>query len=159
MAGGMQTNGTEELMRMLGKLGDKAQDVASGALYEGAKVVADAYRAAANSIKTAPRKHKEHGKRLPTPAEKAVASKLGVSRFRKSTLDVNTMVGAADGYAEMNGKQKPIRLIARSINSGTSFMQKQPVFRKASAGSQGAAQDAMVAKADQMINEIMNNGG
>ncbi len=159
MAGGMQTNGTEELMRMLGKLGDKAQDVGSGALYEGARVVADAYRAAVNSIKTANRKHKEGPQRLPTPAEKAALSNLGISRFRKSTLEVDTLVGAADGYADVNGKKKAIRLIARSINSGTSFMRRQPVFRKAQVGSSGAAQDAMVAKADQMINEIMNNGG
>jgi hypothetical protein len=45
---------------------------------------------------------------------------------------VDTSVGLQNsGYAELKGKTVPIPLIANAINSGTSFMQKQPFMRKA----------------------------
>lgn len=49
---------------------------------------------------------------------------------------------------------KPVGVIANSINSGTSFMQKQPVFRKAVRGAQAKALAAMDKKAQEMIDEI-----
>lgn len=155
MAGSMKTTGTEELSRMLGELGEKAPAVAAQALYEGAAVVANAYKAAASRILTAPRRHREPNGRLPTPEEKAaVQGAVGIARFRKDGTEVDTIVGEPEGYANIRGHRKPIKEIARSINSGTSFMVKQPVFRKASSSSRAAAQAAMVAKAEEMINEL-----
>ena len=151
----MKTEGTEELSAMLAKLGESATDIAKGALYDGAKVVADAYTAAVGRIQTAPRRSKEAGKRLPTPEEKEALG-VGVARFRgDGGAEVDTIVGVPEGYATINGRKKAIKLIARSINSGTSFMQKQPVFRKASSSSRTAAQEAMVRKADEMIEELV----
>ena len=156
MAGSMKTNGTEELSRILGMCAAKAEDIASAALYEGAGVVADAYKKAAKNIKTGDRrKHNEPGGRKPTKEEKdAVVEGIGVSRFIKNGSEVDTMIGVAEGYAYPKGKKKAIKLLARSINHGTSFMQKQPVFRQAATQSRKAAQEAMVRKADEMIEKI-----
>ena len=155
----ISTEGIGELGAMLARLGDKAQDVASGALFDGAGVVADAYTAAINSIQTAPFKYACNGeKRLPSPEEKAaLLGKSGVAKFNKTGEEVNTLIGisGAAGYAEVAGHTKAVRLIARSINSGTSFMNKQPVFRKAASQSSGAAKSAIVSKAEQMFNEII----
>lgn len=155
MAGSMKTEGTEELAAMLYKLGESANDIAKGALYEGAKVVADAYTAAVGRIQTAPRRSKETGKRMPTPEEKEALG-VGVARFRgDGGAEVDTIVGVPEGYTTVNGRKKATKLIARSINSGTSFMQRQPVFRKAQSSSKTAAQEAMVRKADEMIEELV----
>lgn len=48
---------------------------------------------------------------------------------------------------------KPIPLIANSINSGTSFMDKQPFFRKATRQAAGKAQSAFDAKATEILNK------
>ena len=152
----INTEGMDELSRMLAQLGNKAQDVASGAMYDGAGIVADAMKAAVNSIQAEPQRRKNRPPaktpaRLPTPAEKAaVVGKTGIARYRKEGGDVNTLIGVTGnaGYADVDGKRKPMRLIARAINSGTSFMKKQPVFRKAASMSKGAAQAAIVAKAE-----------
>lgn len=154
MAGGMQTNGTEQLISMLGRLGEDAPQIASKALYAGAAVVADAYSKAVDSIKTAPRRHDENGKRLPTPEEKEALRATGIAKFRKDQDGVDTLVGAAEGYAMVKGKRKAIKLLARSINHGTHFMKEQPVFRRASSQSRTQAQNAMVEKADELINQI-----
>lgn len=156
MAGSMKTNGTEELSAMLAQLEQEAPNIASKALYEGAGVVADAYAAAVAQIRTEPFRYAtENNKRLASPAEKGALTKsTGVAKFNKNGSEVDTIVGAAEGYSTVAGKTKATKLLARSINSGTSFMVKQPVFRKASSGSRAAAQAKMVETADTLINEI-----
>ena len=52
MAYTMKVNGIEELSQMLNALGEQAEEVASRALYKGAGVMANAYSAAAKSIRT-----------------------------------------------------------------------------------------------------------
>ena len=159
MAMTIRTDGIEELGSMLARLGEKAQDVASGALFEGAGVVGDAFTNAVRSIRTEKFRYAGNGKtRLPSPEEKAaLEGKSGIAKFDKSGDEVNTIIGisGAAGYADVNGKPKAVRLIARSINSGTSFMKKQPVFRKAVSTAKGPAQKAIVAKAEEMFKEII----
>ena len=159
MAMKMSTAGIEELGAMLAKLGNRADEVASRSLYEGAGIVANAFKTATSSIATSPFKYAARGKtRLPSPDEKAaLKGKSGIANFRQRGDDVNTIVGisGAAGYANVAGKAKAVRLIARSINSGTSFMKKQPVYRKAASGSKSAATSAIVSKAEEMFNEII----
>ena len=155
MAASMKTSGTDELISMLSTLGDKAPDIAAQALYDGAGVVADAYSQAVDQIMTAKRRHKEPGGRLPTPEEKEALKATGIARFNKDYDGVDTMVGVAEGYANLRGRKKAIKLLANSINHGTNFMKKQAVFRRAQRTSENAAQNAMVAKADELINQIV----
>ena len=161
MALTISTEGLDELSAMLAKLGDKAQGVASGALFDGAGVVADAMKAAVDSIGTAPFQYAPPGQhRLPSPEEKAaLVGKTGIAHFRKNGSDVDTLVGVTGnaGYAMVGGKKKAVRMIARSINSGTSFMVKQPVFRRAASASTGAAKAAIVSKAEKMFEDIINS--
>ena len=158
MPGGMNTDGTDELSRMLNRLGEEAPDVAAKALYSGAGVVADAYRRAVSEIKTGNRRyHKEPGGRLPTPDEKrALEGATGISKFEGSGAEISTVVGIGDGYASVRGRQKAVKVIARSINSGTSFMKKQPVFRKASTTSRDPAQRAMIEKVNELMDKIIH---
>lgn len=97
----------------------------------------------------------------------------GIAKFRKDGTQVNTIVGfqsagyVAVGWNHMSNKartkykmkdgkisqtkkvagkatnMKPIPVIANAINSGTSFMTKQPFFRKAATQSKGGAQAAI----------------
>ena len=164
MAMTIKTEGLTEVSEMLARLGNKAQEVASGALYDGASVVADAFTAAVKSIKAEKQRKKnkppaKNPKRLATPEEKAaLMGKSGIAKFNKDGSEVDTIIGISRraGYADINGRKKPILEIARSINSGTSFMKKQPVFRKAVSSSQKAAKDATVAKAEKLLDEIIN---
>ena len=156
MAMTMKVVGLDDVMNTLAGLNKNAEAVAAESLYEGAGIVADAFANAAKSIRTEPFTYKKK-QRLPSPEEKAaVVGKTGIAQFTKNGSEVNTLVGVsgAAGYADIGGKPKAVRLIARSINSGTSFMPKQPVFRKAKSASQKAAKAAIIRKAEEMLNEI-----
>lgn len=156
----MKTEGLEEVSRILADLGDRAPEVAAKSLYSGAGIMADAFAAAAKNIKAKRMKYPapEGKKRLPSPEEKAaVMQAVGIAKFEKNGSEVDTIVGVGggSGYADVNGHRKAVRLIARSINSGTSFMDKQPVFRQAKTKNQKAAAQAIADKAEQMFNEII----
>ena len=136
MAVTMKTEGVEEISRMLNQLGEKAQAVASKALYDGAGIMAKEIANRVHGIDTAPFKYASGGEtRMPSPEEKAVvesAGAVGIAKFDKNGSEVQTSVGYnRSGYAMMVGKRVPVPLIANSINSGTSFMRKQPFVRKA----------------------------
>ena len=157
MAMTMKTEGLEELSNIFAQLEDKAYDVAAESLYEGAGVVANAFKGAISSIRTEPFKGKKDS-RLPSPEEKkALQGKSSIANFIRNGEGVDTLIGISGsaGYADIGGKKKAVRLIARSINSGTSFMNAQPVFRKAVNTSKAKAQAAIVSKAEEKFNEII----
>ena len=174
----IKTEGMDELIQKLEKAGDRALGVGARALYKGAGVVADAISSGARSIATEPFKYAGGGtKRKPSPEEKAIlnaAGAAGIAKFDKNGLSVNTAVGYnRSGYAQVNwnhmsnkartkykikggGNAKPVAVIANAINSGTSFMEKQPFIRKAITKSKGAAQSAMEATIEQLVEQILD---
>ena len=162
MAMTVSTSGIESLEKMLQRMGDKAPDIAAAALYDGADIIADAYTRAAGSVKAKRRQHYEPDgqnpskARYPTAEEKEALKKIGVARFHEDADGVDTVVGPAAGYVTIGGKKKAIRLIARAVNSGTSFMRKQPVFRQAVSRNRNAARKKMVSTAEGLINDIIN---
>ena len=84
-----------------------------------------------------------------------VGAPHGVAKFRKNTINVNTSVGLQNsGYGIVNGKTVPVPLIANAINSGTSFMEKQPFMRKAFSQSKGSAMQAIEEELKTRLEEM-----
>ena len=129
----LKVDGMTEISELLSKLEEAAPAIAAEALYEGAGVMSAEINSAAESIRTGPGSDREDA-RYATPEEKAAVLSVGagIARFDKTGAEVNTSVGyRGAGYVNIKGKQKPIPLIVNAINSGTSFMHKQPFIRKA----------------------------
>ena len=161
MAMTMKMEGLEELEKMLSEVAESAQGIASLALYDGAGVMADAINAAVDGIRTEPFHYAATAStsRLPSPEEKALLKQgaAGIAKFKKDAMGAETSVGFKEsGYGDLNGKTKPIPLVANAINSGTSFMKKQPFFRTAVNRAKAAAQAAIEAKGQQLFDEIGN---
>ena len=134
MAYTMKVDGMEEISELLEKMEQQAPQVAARAMYEGAGIMAAEVRKGAESIQTAPFQFTKNGQRLPSPEEKQIVLEAGagIAKFDKNGTEVDTSVGyRASGYADLDGKRKPVPLIVNAINSGTSFMKKQPFIRKA----------------------------
>lgn len=160
MAYTMKAEGMEELSEMLSALEEKAPAVAARALYEGAGIMAGAVNEAAAAIKTEPFKWAAGSRgetRLPSPEEKEIvqAAAAGIAKFDKNGSEVDTSVGFKNsGYAELSGKMVPIPAIVNSINSGTSFMRKQPFVRKAASGASNRAIEAMQKRIEEEFEAI-----
>ena len=152
----MKSEGFEEISKMLNSLGENAQKVASKGLYEGAGVMAAEIKEGAGKINTAPFHYAVFVTREPSPEEKEIVQKgMGIAKFKKNGADVNTSVGYGNaGYAMLAGKRKPIPLIANAINSGTSFMKRQPFFRRAVVQGTAKAEEAIVEKIEAEIDAL-----
>ena len=154
----VQWDGADELLRKMDKLPEKAAKVAAQALYEGAGVMADAVSQAVRGIATEPFRYAVGGhRRKPSPEEKALleAAPKGVAKFRKNGVSVDTSVGLGlSGYGQIKDKTKPVPQIANAINSGTSFMEKQPFFRKAVSQAKGQALKTIDSGIQKRIEEM-----
>lgn len=145
MAYQMNIDGMTELSELLSKMEEQAPGVAARALYDGAGVMADEIKKGAESIRTGPGSDRNDA-RYATPEEKEIVLKAsaGIAKFNKNGTEVDTSVGFRNaGYAELNGRTVPIPVIVNSINSGTSFMHKQPFVRKAAKSGSPKAMKAM----------------
>lgn len=156
----LKVEGMDELTAMLAKAEDAAPGIAAQALYKGAGVVADEISNGARGLKTTPFRYAAGGRqREPSPEEKEAlvsAGAAGIARFHKTGNSVDTSVGyGRSGYASVNGKSKPVAVIANAINSGTSFMKKQPFIRKAVSASQGKATAAIEEEIRTRVDQII----
>ena len=205
-----KSEGVADLMKQIGGLEERAEMIASAALYDGAAIMASAIEENAKKIKTAPFKYAGPGeKRLPSPEEKEMITNsgaMGIAKFRKRLEAVDTSVGynrsgyvpvewnhmsskartnyknatfkgnsitasstlkwlreqggnAKHGISADIGKgaqnMKPIGVIANAINSGTSFMDKQPFMRKAVKAATPQCEAAIIKKAESLIQSII----
>lgn len=123
------------------------------ALYDGAGIIADAVRENINKIPVEDKPWKNGRKsRISTitSAQKAgLLEGLGVAKHREEDGSVNTRIGFSgyNSHATMthpNGE--PNALVARSLESGTSFRAKTPIIRPAVNKVRQKAIDAMEKK-------------
>ena len=146
----------------LDRLYNAAEKATAKGLYKGAGIVADNLNASVNSIHTEVFEYATDGyKRPPSPEEKAVlqSSAHGIAKFHSNGIEMDTSVGfdnagyATFGKGKVFGKMKygrhkgergiPIPMLARAINSGTSFREKQPFLNRAWSKSKSAADEAI----------------
>ena len=156
MAMTVKVNGLETISMMLQDLGDKAEGIASRGLFEGAGIMADEIRKEAAGIRTGPGASRESA-RYATQEEKQIVmnAAAGIAKFKKNGTEVDTSIGFRNaGYAEINGKRVPIPKIVNAINSGTSFMHKQPFVRKAANRAKERASEAIRASIEADLNKI-----
>ena len=156
MAMTVKVNGLETISMMLQDLGDKAEGIASRGLFEGAGIMADEIRKEAAGIRTGPGASRESA-RYATQEEKQIVmnAAAGIAKFKKNGTEVDTSIGFRNaGYAEINGKSVPIPKIVNAINSGTSFMHKQPFVRKAANRAKERASEAIRASIEADLNKI-----
>ena len=152
----VKTSGMEELSKMLEEMEGRAPAAASMALYEGAGIMADAITSAAKTIRTGPGSSRSEA-RYATPEEKAAVESAGagIAKFDKNGTEVQTSIGFRNaGYTTINGRQKAIALIANAINSGTSFMHKQPFVRRAVNSAKNRAAEAMKASIEKQFENL-----
>lgn len=156
MAYELKVDGMAEISELLSKLEEAAPAIAAEALYEGAGTMSAAINSAAETIKTGPGSTREEA-RYATPEEKAevLAAGAGIAKFDKTGTEVNTSVGyKSAGYAVIKGKTKPVPLIVNAINSGTSFMHKQPFVRQAARSGGAKAMSVMTAFIEDAFGKI-----
>lgn len=151
--------GLDDYIALLGNLEFKAPDVCGMAIYQGAKIVADQIRSNIEALPVSESKSTKGGRRNPTQAEKdGLLEGLGVAKKQTDGSFINVKIGM-DGYNNDRTKKypngKPNAMIARSIESGTTFMNRIPFISRAVSSTKAAAEAAMKDEVDKQIAKIM----
>ena len=149
--------GLDEYIAQLGNLEFMSPAIAGMAIYDGAKIVADAVRSEIQGLPTTTDKH--HIPRDPTQVEKdGLLNGLGIARKQTDGTFINVKIGM-DGYNTHKTKKypqgHPNAMVARSIESGSTVMKRNPFVSRAIRSSQAAAEAAMQQRVDEEITKVM----
>lgn len=145
-------NGLTEYIAQLQKVAD-VDTYLGKAVYEGASVVNDAVESALQALPVDDSYGNKSQKRngLRTIEKEGLIKSYGIAKMQKDNGYWNVKLGF-DGYNKLG---KANAMIARSVISGTSFMQKNDFMSKAVRSSKSAAEEAMKTKIDQEISNII----
>lgn len=150
----------DHFLQQLNQLGADVEKIAEKAVYAGAGIMADEYRAAIEALPIDNRfGTEENPRRGVTEAEKkGLLDGLGITPITNDNGYINAKIGF-DGYndnkTEKWPKGKPNQMVARAINSGTSFSEKMPFADTATQRGRARARKRMVEIAEEEIDKIL----
>ena len=153
--------GLEEYESKLLQLRNLSREMIGEAIYEGAGVVADAVKSNIESIPIDDRYVTGSATLYGiTEAQKqGLRDGFGIARLQDDNGFLNVKLGF-NGYNSQRTKNypsgQPNSLIARSVNSGSSFRARIPFVDNAVSQSRSAAEQKMKEKLDTSIGEVMN---
>lgn len=148
--------GFEEYFARLGELQQSAEPIMKAATYKGAALAADEIR---KEIEKLPAHQSGSPGGVTNFERDALLTGLGISPMQFDDDFLNAKIGF-DGYYDdgkhpgKNGKGKPIVVVARSVESGTSFSQKQPFMRRATRRIKGKVIDTMSDELNKQCSRI-----
>lgn len=152
--------GLEHYMAQLEALEKNSEGIAKQALYEGAKIAADEMRKGIDSI---PVQEEWGSKKVPARGIKAEQKKglqegFGISSMENDNGRIHVRLGF-HGYNTFRTRRypngQPNAMIARSVESGTSFLQKTPFTVKAVRKSKRLAEARMKEVFEKEIEKTM----
>jgi len=127
---------SDELELKLSRMYTHTDDICKKAIYEGAKVMADAMKAEIDALPVDDSKHEWDKMRsgIRTIQKIGLQKSFGVAPFRESNGVWDTHLGF-EGYNEMVSNYytgQANSMIARSVNAGTSFLRANPFIDRTS---------------------------
>ena len=153
--------GLNDYELMISRLSKGVDDIAGKAIYAGAGIVADAIK---ENIKDLPIVRGYGTKENPLPGGVTAPQKaglidgLGISPLQNDAGFLNVKIGF-DGYnatkTDKYPQGQPNQLVARGVESGTSWKEKKPFIRPAINASKKRAEDEMARILDQEIEKVM----
>lgn len=131
------------------------------AVFEGAKIVADECKKNIEALPVAESETYHSGATMNgvTAAQKqGLVEGFGIASLRKDGSYLNVKLGM-DGYNSQKTYQypngQPNAMIARSLESGSSFRVRHPVFAPAVRATKSKAEQAMADKIDELCEQTM----
>lgn len=153
--------GIDTYIQQLNKLQAATRDGVIGeTVYAGAEVVADSVRSAIQALPvgSGQASGNELVDTVTLPQKAGLLDGFGISRMKDDNGFINVKLGFAGYNATRTAKYprgQPNALIARSVNSGTTFRKKTKFVDKAVNSARKSAETAMDAACSREIEKIM----
>lgn len=141
-------DGIDDYVAQLEKLEDNTAPAIGRTVWNGAKVVADTVKEAIRQIPIDDRRYVWSGQRrgITTEQRDGLIDGFGIASMRNDNGFINVKIGFA-GYNSVRSKEfpngQPNLLVARTVESGTSFMPKIGTISKAVSSAKKKCEEAM----------------
>ena len=135
--------GIDKYIQNMTNLALESEEITKRGVYDGMKVVADAIVAGIGGIKPG------HG--ITEADIEGLRTGFGIARIENRGGTINTK----SGFAGKNSKGKRNSVVAREIESGTSYRSKQSFVGTAGRKAKAAAEQAIAKTIDDEINNRM----
>ena len=140
-------DGVDDYVASLEKLENSTREMIGEAVYEGAKVVADAVKEAIISLPTDNRKFVKDGRKgISDQQKQGLIDGFGIASMRNDNGFFNVKLGF-EGYNSVRTKKfpkgQPNLMIARVTESGSSFMPKFRYISQATNNAKKQCEEAM----------------
>lgn len=150
-----QFKGVDELIAKYQDIVNQSPDTVKKAVGAGAAVVADAIK---SEIQGLPVTNQYNSGSITSVQKKGLIEGFGIAKARDDDGFINVKLGF-DGYNGQKTKKypngQPNSMIARSINSGSSFRQKDPFVDRATKASKAECEKAIQDKFDDEIQKMI----
>lgn len=156
----LKMQGLEKYEQQLLKLKDISREAIGQAIYDGAGIVADQVMANIQSLPVDERGYTKEGTlHGVTSLQKAgLAEGFGIAKLQDEGGYAHVKLGF-NGYNGVKSKRypngQPNSMIARSVNSGSSFRDRIPFVDNAVSAKKSAAEQAMIKKFDSVISKAL----
>lgn len=156
----IEFRGLDEYVKQLNRIESNTERYIGKALFDGAKVVADTVKASIVALPTDNRAYKEDIMRTgpSTIQKKGLIDGFGVARARMDGTLWNVKLGF-DGYNGVKSKKwpkgQPNSMIARSVESGTSFMRANRFMAKAVSSAKAQCEATMKRTLENEISKLV----
>lgn len=143
-----QFDGVDELVSQYKQMGVDADEMIRRAVWEGAKVVADGIKSALESLPVDDSKFDPEGVRrsVNSAQKQGLIDGMGISKMKDDEGMINVKVGVS-GRNKFRTRTNPggqlNASVARSLEHGASYMQKNPVFSKTAKALKKSCEQAM----------------
>ena len=148
--------GLDEYLRQLERLSGSSHEAIGKAIYEGAAIVATSCKAA---IEALPVNNQYKNDGITSVQKRGLIDGFGISHEQEDNFYRNVKLGF-DGYNGQKTKKypqgQPNSMIARSVNSGTSWRKKNPFMDRATRASKSACEEKMKQVIEDEIKKVMN---
>lgn len=151
-----QFEGIDTYIAQLSKIYSDTDKIIGRSIYEGAAVVMKEVVSAIDGI-TIDNNYGTEDKKTTGPnsyQKEGLKRSIGISKIRQDGTFWNVKIGF-DGYNGLKTKTwpkgQPNAMVARAVESGTSWMQKQPFMRKAEKSSRVRCEQAIANQIDEEI--------
>lgn len=144
----MKFKGLDKFIEQIERLEADTSPIFAKTLYNGAEVMADAIKSSINGIVPDDTPYNPNRTKTgPTSVQiEGLAQSFGISPMRTTKDEMNVKLGF-DGYNSIRStrwpKGQPNAMVARSVESGTSWMTKQPFIARTQKAMRQAVEEKM----------------